>query len=223
METQLHRQLKQLYAARGSRQEESLGGFRIDVMTADRLIEIQHGSLAAIRHKTVRLLADHRVLIVKPIVARKRIIKLQRRGGDVVSQRWSPKRGQVLDLFEELVFFTRVFPHPNLVLEVPLVEVEERRYPGHGNRRWRRPNDHEVEDLRLVRVASTHQFSTAADLLRLLPTDLPEPFHTGQLAHQLHVARRVAQRIAYCIRQTGAAVEVGKQGNARLYRLNPAA
>ena len=45
----------------------------------------------------------------------------------------------MLDLFEELVHFTRVFPHPRLTLEVVLVEIEEWRYPGHGRRRrWRR-------------------------------------------------------------------------------------
>ena len=159
------------------------------------------------------------MLIVKPIIARKRIIQLKRRGGAVVSQRWSPKRGTPLDLFGELVHFTRVFPHANLTLEVPLVEVEERRFPGHGRKRWRRVNDRQVEDVLLVDVGDVYRFSTASDLLQLLPGQLPQPFHTGHLAEQLNVHRFVAQRIAYCIRQTGAVTEVGKQGNTRLYQL----
>ena len=63
----------------------------------------------------------------------------------------------------------------------------------------------------------------ASDLLQLLPSQLPQPFHTGHLAEQLNVHRSVAQRIAYCMRQTGAVTEVGKQGNTRLYQLAPAA
>jgi hypothetical protein len=220
METQLHRQLKQRYAPPGAQQEVTLGGYRIDVVTPQRLIEIQHGSLVAIRDKINWLLEKHRVLVVKPIVARKRIVKLDRRGGEVVTRRWSPKRGTILDLFDELVYFTRVFPNENLVLEVLLVEVEERRYPGHGRRRWRRENDHQVEDLELTRVGEIHQFSEPRDLLRLLPEKLPDPFHTGHLAQQLNINRWVAQRIAYCIRQTGAVAQVGKQGNVRLYQLN---
>ena len=57
-------------------------------------------------------------------------------------------RGTFVDLFDELVHFTRVFPHPRLALEVVLVEIEEWRYPGHGRRRWiRRGGD---GDTRLV-------------------------------------------------------------------------
>ncbi|MHB8969142.1 MAG: hypothetical protein ACYC3X_04240 [Pirellulaceae bacterium] len=219
METSLHRQLKQRYSCGDAAQEVKLGEFRIDVVNPDHLVEIQHGSLAAIRNKVVRLLQDHRVLIVKPILARKLILTLHRRGGAVVSQRWSPKRGIPLDLFDELIYFTRVFPHANLTLEVPLVEVEERRYPGHGRKRWRRPNDHQVEDVRLVSVGQVFRFTTANDLQQLLPQMLPRPFHTGQLAEQLQVQRPLAQRIAYCMRKTGGAIEVGKQGNARLYQL----
>ncbi len=68
METSLHRQLKQQYASGDAAQEVKLGKFRIDVVNADQLVEIQHGSLAAIRDKVARLLQDHRVLIVKPIL-----------------------------------------------------------------------------------------------------------------------------------------------------------
>lgn len=223
METSLHRQLKQRYACGGAAQEVKLGAFRIDVVNPDHLVEIQHGSLSAIRDKVARLLVEHRVLIVKPIIARKRIIQLKRRGGAVASERWSPKRGTPLDLFAELVHFTRVFPHANLTLELLLVEVEERRFPGHGRKRWRHANDRQIEDVLLVSVGDAMRFSAASDLLQLLPSRLPQPFHTGHLAQQLDVHRSIAQRIAYCIRQTGAVTEVGKQGNTRLYQLAPAA
>jgi hypothetical protein len=223
METSLHRQLKQHYAQVGAEQEVALGDFRIDVVNRDLLVEIQHGSLAAIRDKITHLLRNHQVLVVKPIVARKRIVKLRRSGGPVVTTRWSPKRGSLLDVFDELVYFTRVFPHTNLTLEVPLVHVEERRFPGHGRRRWKRDNDYQVEDVLLTQVGDTHKFRTACDLGQLLPRPLPEPFHTGHLAQQLQVPRWVAGRIAYCLRKTGATIQVGRQGNAKLYKLAPAA
>src|SRR5207248_2427091 len=126
--------------------EQKIAGFRIDAVVGDRLIEIQHGSLAAIRAKVSRLLARHDVLVVKPLVIRKTLVRLSRRGGKEVSRRLSPKQGQLLDLIHELIYFTRVFPHPRLTLQTPLVEIEERRYPGHGRRRRWRKNDHVVED-----------------------------------------------------------------------------
>jgi hypothetical protein len=222
METSLHRQLKVLYAEAADPQTEvKLGNYRIDAVRADdTLVEIQHGSLAAIRDKIAALLKKkHRVLVVKPIVATKTIFKQDAPGGTVVSRRLSPKRGTILDLFHELVYFTRVFPHERLTLEVPLVEVAEFRYPGHGHRRRWRKNDHVVEDQRLVGVLESRCFSTRADLLGLLPSQLPNPFHTGHLAEQMQIARWIAQRIAYCLVKTQTTAEVGKEGNAKLYEV----
>jgi hypothetical protein len=217
METSLHRALKAHYAAAGARYEAKLGPYRIDVHNGHELVEIQHGSLAAIRRKIETLVVDHLVRVVKPIVARKTIVRLDRRGGREVSRRLSPKQGSLLDVFDELIYFRHVFPHPQLVIEAPLVDIEETRYPGHGRRRRWRTNDHVVEDQRLTAVRSETTLRSAADLLSLLPHDLPRPWHTGQLAEQLSTRRHIAQRIAYCLRHMNVAREVGKQGNARLY------
>lgn len=217
METSLHRELKSLYAGRKARFEVPVGKYRIDAVSGNRLVEIQHGSLAAIRDKIRSLLDDHRVLVVKPIVVSKLLVKQSAKGGPVTERRVSPKRGKLLDLFDDLVHFTRVFPHRRLTLEVALVDVEEWRYPGHGRRRRWRNNDHEVEDQKLVAVRETHRLRTTSDLTALIPCPLPRVFHTGHLAESLGVQRWIAQRIAYCFRETGATRQVGKQGNAVLY------
>src|SRR5580658_6328509 len=173
METSLHRELKLLYAGCEARSEVSLAGYRIDAVARGRLIEIQHGALGAIRDKIRHLLQSHRVTIVKPIIAAKVLVKQSEKGGQVLARRLSPKRGQLLDLFDELVHFTNVFPHHGLTLEVLLVEVEEWRYPGHGRRRRWRENDHEVEDQRLVAIYGKHRLKTVADLARLVRCPLP--------------------------------------------------
>jgi hypothetical protein len=218
METSLHRQLKSRYTIKGALVEQKLGRYRIDVVQPNQLVEIQLASLSAIRDKIAALVKEHELLLVKPIIVRKHLVKCKRAGGQVVSRRLSPKQGTVLDVFEELVHFTRVFPHQRLTLEVVLVEIEEWRYPGHGRRRWRRDNDHIVEDQRLIEVHATHQFRKARDLCDLLPAALPQPFHTGHLASGLGIERWIAQRMAYCLRETGAIKPVGKLGGAWLYR-----
>jgi hypothetical protein len=218
METSLHRDLKARYAGKDAQFEVTLGDYRIDVIADGLLVEVQHGSLAAIRDKIKVLLRKHRVLVVKPIVVRKLLIKRAAKDGEIVGRRLSPKRGAVLDLFDDLVHFTQVFPHERLTLDVPLVDIEEWRYPGHGRRRRWRENDHEVEDQRLVTVHEVHHLRTAADLRSLIACSLPEPFHTGHLAESLGVRRWIAQRITYCLRKMGVVRQVGKQGNAYLYQ-----
>jgi hypothetical protein len=220
METSLHRQLKAIYAGDDGKQEVARDGYRIDAVRAGELIEIQHGSLAAIRDKIRKLVAEHRVRIVKPIIANKLLVKLDRRGGQEVERRRSPKRGKLLDVFDELIYFTRVFPHDLLTLEVVLVDVEERRFPGRGKRRRRRREgqEYQVEDQSLVQIVESRSFATAADLRKLLPARMPKQFHTAHLAERLEVPRFAAQRIAYCLREMQAVEIVGKQGNALLYR-----
>lgn len=219
METSLHRELKRRYADPADvRIEVRHGRYRIDAVRGHEFVEIQHGSLASIRDKIRALLNDHRVCVVKPIIASKLLIKRSRKGGRIVDRRVSPKRQTLLTLFDELVYFTKVFPHPRLTLEAVLVEVEEWRYPGHGRRRrWRR-DDHVVEDQKLCVVVDSCRLTSAADLRLLVDCKLPDVFHTADLASALGVPRHVAQRIAYCLRETGAAQVVGKRGNAHLYQ-----
>jgi hypothetical protein len=218
MESSLHRELKQLYAGQTGCVEVRRGRFRLDVVIEDErgeeLIEIQHGSLWAIRDKIMRLTRRHRVRIVKPIVRRKLLIKRNRKGGRIVDKRFSPKQGSWLDLFEDLVYFTRAFPHRNLTIEALLVDVEEWRYPGRirwGRQRWA------TEDERLLAVCDTLRISTPADLRQLVACPLPRPFHTADIAAALAIDRFSAQRMAYVLRKVGAAETVGKQRGAWLY------
>lgn len=218
METSLHQSLKLRYGLDAANCERRLGRYRIDAVDANgRLIEVQHGSLGAIRRKVRELLESHDVLVVKPLVRGKVLVKRSRRQGPVVAKRRSPKRGAMVELFHELVYFVDVFPHPRLTIEVLTVDIEEWRYPGHGRRRRWRAGDYVVEDQKLLAVHDTLRLATPADLRSLLPARLPSPFHTGHLAEQMDVPRWVAQRIAYCLRKMHAAREVAKQRNTRLY------
>ena len=141
--------------------------------------------------------------------------------GAVVARRASPLQGSLLEVFEELVYFTRVFPHRNLTLEVLLVDVEEWRYPRRNRRRpWRR--QFAVADHKLLAVQQTLKVTAAADLRQFIACPLPDPFHTAHLSAGLNIPRWAAQRIAYVLRKSGAAETVGKQRGAWLYHWNEA-
>lgn len=220
METTLHRQLKDEFCDPGSEIEVKLGKYRIDVVNGKRLIEIQRSSLSSIRDKIADLLEQGYIVdVVKPLVARKQLVKLARKGGAEIDRRWSPKRGTILNLFDELIYFTRVFPHPNLTLIAPMVQTQEIRYPGRGRRRRRRKGDFVIQDRSIVKLEEACFFQTVLDLQKLLPRSLPKQFGTKELAAALKVPRHQAQQIAYVLRKTGAVVETGKNGNAIICRL----
>ena len=81
METSLHRQLKQHYATDGALVEQRLGRYRIDVVRGKQLVEIQLASLTSIRDKIAVLLKKHDVLVVKPVIITKHLVKRHREGG----------------------------------------------------------------------------------------------------------------------------------------------
>jgi hypothetical protein len=221
METSLHRQLKSHYAGPDGRTEVRIGRFRVDAVVSDgrgeQLIEIQHGPLWVIRDKIRELTRRHRVRIVKPIVGRKRLIKLSRKGGRVIDERLSPRQGNLLELFDELVYFTRAFPHRNLTLEVLLVDIEERRYPRPNKRRPLR-KQYAIEDQRLLDIRQSLQIAGGDDLIQLIECPLAPTFNTLHVAEALDIERWRAQRIAYVLRESGAVAAIGKQRGAWIYQ-----
>lgn len=220
METTLHRQLKDYFRQSDSQLEVRLGRYRIDVVNGNRLVEIQRSGLASIRSKIQKLLEDgHVVDVVKPLIRRKRLVKLDAIDGRQVDRRWSPKKGTVLSIFDELLYFTRVFPHPNLNLITPLIDIEEIRYPGQGKRRRRKKDAFQIKDQKILEMGEMVSYRSVRDLHQLLPADLPKKFDTAELAESLNVPRWQAQQIAYVLRKTSAAIETGKRGNAIVCRL----
>jgi len=182
------------------------------------LIEVQCASLSAIRDKCHNLLKRHQLRVVKPVVMRTRIAKAKKLGGPVTSRRLSPKRGNLLELFDELIYFTRVFPHPNLVIEVPLIEIEQLRLPGKKRkRRWHK--DFKVGDVRLETIQRSLELRTPADLLALLnmPSTV-ENFNTADLATIIDRPRWHAQQIAYVLRKTGAIDSKGRDRSGIIYQ-----
>jgi hypothetical protein len=67
-----------------------------------------------------------------------------------------------------------------------------------------------------VSVEESVLISGPGDMARLLPSLEPE-FDTAELAAASCIDRRLAQRMAYCLRALGVIAPVGKRGGAVLY------
>ena len=216
MESSLHKELKQLYAPGEEFTEVLVDGYRIDAIADGRLIEIQAASLSSLVPKVKQLLEVHELTVVKPLAAKKFIIKRKSVKGAILSERFSPKKESVLSLFDELVHFGKIFPHPNLRIEVLLTEQKEVRVPQKKRRRYSK--DYRVISRELTAIQSRISVETALDLIGLLPACPDEPFTTQQLSKSCNIPRWLAQKIAYCLRHAGGIVQDGKAGNAFVYR-----
>ncbi|MEM9825971.1 MAG: hypothetical protein AAF958_05255 [Planctomycetota bacterium] len=218
MERTLHQELKSLYARDGET-EVTVGEFRIDAVARGELIEIQCASLSAIKNKCGKLVQSRKLRVVKPLIRRTRIRKLDASGNKLVSLRMSPKRGHRADIFDELVYIAGLLKEPNFILEVPSIHVEQTRRPRPARkRRWGR-RDYQVLDVRLESIEDKHVISQPADLWPFLGLEPPvEAFNTQQLAQRVDCSRHRAQQIAYVLRHCGAVEALGRKRDGIQYR-----
>ena len=211
----LHAALKQQYAEPGDRLEVPVDGYVVDILRGELIIEIQTQSFSSIARKLRDLGERHRVRLVHPVAAERWLVKLPRKGESKLTRRRSPKRGGFEGVFEELVSLPDLLDHENFELEILATREEEvRRFDG---RRGRSRGGWVVVERRLIEIADRRLIREARDLLELLPSDLPDPFQTAELAAALSRPRWLAQKAAYCLRESGAVTQVGKAGNALLY------
>src|SRR5690606_18994665 len=112
-------------------------------------------------------------------------------------RRRSPRPGGVEQLFAELVYGPELFAHPNPGIELALIEEEEHRrhVPGKA---WRR-RGWVVTGRGLVSVQERRLLREPEDLVGLLPSELPSPFTTADVATLGRWPRRLAQQVAYCL------------------------
>lgn len=211
----LHAAIKDALARPGDRTEVKVGRFVIDLVRADgELVEIQTGAFGPLGAKLDALLDDHRVRIVHPVAAQRRIVRLDEHG-EVLSARRSPKRAGAVEIFDKLVAFPSLLAHPNLTVEVLLVSEDHVRGAAPVTTR-RRTRDR--GERRLTEVLDRVELGSPADVLRALPPLPAEPFSTRELGQLLGVPTVLAQRTAYCLRLMELIEPSGKRGRTPLHR-----
>lgn len=216
-EKPLHAALKRWYRRPGDGVEVPVGGYVIDLVRDDLLIEIQTSGFSSMKQKLATLLEHgHRVRIVHPIPIDKWIVRIDGEGV-VVSRRRSPRHGHTTDVFAELVSFPTLLVDSDLEIEVVLTNEEEYRRHTPG-RAWRR-NGWTVAERRLIDVVDSVLLRGDEDLLRLLPEGLPVEFTTADLAACLGIPRRIGQQMAYCLRHARLITVIGKSGRSIEYRV----
>jgi len=214
-EGSLHAALKDVYAEPGDRFELPLDRFIIDIARAEAdgqlLIEIQTGSFGAMGRKLDHLLPDHRILLVHPIAVASYLVRGENK------PRRSPKKGSLYDLFGQLVSIPTLLDHPNLTLDIVLVNVDK--VQEHDPKARRGRGGFRTVDRRLREVVESHRFESPTDLLRLVPEGLPDIFTTADLARLGPFSRPHAQQMAYCFKAIGFFEELDRTRAGINYRL----
>lgn len=218
-ESGLHAGLKLALAGPGDRFEVAVDGKVVDLVRAtsrgEELVEIQTKRLDKIQAKVLGLAVGHKVRVVHPVVAELSIARLSPETGELLSERKSPKRGDFLNLFDELVRATGLIGARNVTVEVLLVSCREIRCRD-GTGSWRRRGD-KVLSRDLGEIRASRSFSKRSDWLALLPADLAPPWTSTSLGEALGIGADRARKILYSYTAAGLVAEAGKEGRRKLY------
>ena len=213
----LHASVKDWCARPGDRAEVRIDRWVIDLVRADgELVEIQTGGFGPLGPKLDGLLDAHRMRIVHPVPAERRILRVDD-AGEVVRARRSPRMPGAIAVFDKLVAFPSLLSHPHLTVVVLLCREDHVRAPKPvvHRRRKRDPGER-----RLVEVLDCVELRSPGDALSLLPASLrEEPFSTRELRESLRCGLVLAQRVAYCLRAMELLEPAGMRGRAPLHRV----
>ena len=216
-ESSLHSSIRELYSVPGDRFEVRVGDFVVDMVRDGLLIEIQTKNFSSIRKKLRSLVKNNNVRLVYPIPKGKTIVRVGMSGKKVIGRRRSPKKGRLIDVFDELVSIPDLIGEERFTMDVLMIEEEEVRCDD-GKGSWRRRGV-SIRDRKLVNVVERIKFRSKEDFLGFLPGDLRQPFTNKILARSIGISVNQAQKMTYCLRRMGAIKEVRKKGNELLFEI----
>lgn len=124
-ESSLHRTIKQSLAkTHNGKTEQNIEDFICDVVTMDRIYEVQTGNLSSLYKKASTLCKKMPVTIVYPLCANK-IIQTKDEHGKVLSTRKSPKKESIFRLFREITGLIELLDNKNFCIKVLVASIKE--------------------------------------------------------------------------------------------------
>jgi hypothetical protein len=215
-ESSLHSDIKAWYSKPGDRFEEKFDNYIIDIIRGQILIEIQTRHLYQIKDKIRNLVQKKPVILVYPIAKEKWITRVSL-GGKILGKRKSPKAGNIINLFDELVRIPDLINLDNFSIEVLFITLEEIRIED-GKGSWRRKGV-SISDKKLIEVTGREIFEKKEDFLRFLPENISRTFTNKELSAITQISIRQIRKLTYTLRKMGLLTTAGKIKKELLYQI----
>ncbi|MBQ4095561.1 MAG: hypothetical protein IJC65_03935 [Oscillospiraceae bacterium] len=198
-EKTLHAVLKEYYEPYAENHEVKVGSFVADIVGENGIIEIQTANFGKLIKKLDVFLEYCDVTVVHPIAARKHLIWLDGKTGELVDKRKSPKHLTIYDAADELYVIRYALDNPRFHLRLCLLEVEETRFVG-KNKKNRREGSLRVDRVPIALLDEV-EFDCPDDYKKFIPAGLPEEFTCKDFAKlaKTHTgnARRIINILIY--------------------------
>ena len=215
-ESSLHRALKFRYSGSGGTTETSIGDYVCDGQTREgEIIEVQTGSLGPLKQKAKNLTETGKVRIIHPIIFQKHIEVYDAGGKKLLRRRKSPRKGSAWDLFNALVYAPELPLLKNLIIELVITDIVEKRVDD-GSGSWRRKGVR-IADHSLAALRQSIVLQKPKDYLQFIPFAKKEDFTVKDLSEKAGVDVDLARKTLYVLTKMSLVERIGKRDRAFVY------
>ena len=214
-EKSMHRELKWWIEPSSEFHEIQVGKYIADIKNSAGITEIQTQSFYKLRNKLEAFLPEHAVTLVYPLVHEKRIFTIDKESGAIIRSRLSPKRGNFYASFWELYQIKQYLSNENLSLRLLLLDVSERRFEANRRKRYHKVDTTIRSLYDELKIECGIEYGK--DYLKLIPSNLADPFTTSAYALSTGVNKRIAGAALNVLLHVGAVQRTGKAGRAYQY------
>ena len=216
-EKSVHAIFKNFYEPDEDKQEIPIENYVADIYNGREIIEIQTRQMNRLRDKLTAFLPLYPVTIVHPVPKQKWLIWVDEETGELSVKRRSPKKGSPYDAFLELYKIKMFLKHPNLKIQIAMMDVEEYRLLNGWSRDKKKGSSrYDRIPLCLTEIAVIER---PEDYLQFVPISLEETFTTKDFAKAAHISQGLAGVVLNILYYMEIIERTGKKGNFYLYQL----
>ena len=215
-EKSVHAVFKNYYEPDEDKQEIPIENFIADIYNGREIIEIQTRQMNKMRDKLSAFLPLCPVTIVHPVPRQKWLIWIDEESGEMSTRRKSPRCGNPYDAFPELYKIKMFLKHPNLRIQIAMMDVEEYRLLNGWSRDKKKGSSrYDRIPLKLTEVVAIER---PEDYLQFVPASLEDAFTTKDFAREAHISQSLAGTVLNILNYAEVIERVGKKGNYYLYQ-----
>ena len=211
----LHRTVKFYVDQNSEYHEVDYLGAVADVKNEQGIFEIQTASFSYLRAKLRRFLKNDSVTVIYPVITDRTIYWIDENGALSEPHKTS-RTGRSTDVLFEASALADIIPHENFRILVFLIRAEEyRKLDGWDATRKKGATSEKLIPTELTGII---ELSEVEDYKAILPP-LADGFTSKDFSRALRLRGRRASYSLTLLKRIGAVEQIGKRGNAFLYRI----
>ncbi|MBB5196227.1 hypothetical protein [Anaerocolumna cellulosilytica] len=214
-EKTVHAVLKNYLAADETCHEVKIDNYYADIFCDKGILEIQTRNFDKLRKKLDVFLKNYSVTIVYPIAYKKWLRWINEESGEISPPRKSPKTGTPYMIFPELYKIKSYLLHPNLHLQLVLIDIEEYRYLN-GWSKDKKKGSERCDGIPTDLVQEIY-IDIPLDYLQLIPDTLGDTFTSRDYKIASKLSQNHASTALNILYHVGAVKRIGKDKRAYLY------